>query len=113
MRQIWQASLVVVATEGAPQSRLELNQARVDAVQGAGTLAYQNSMENNRYVVVGEPAAKPTYGMAFAKEDSQFGHALKRALGEVISDGTYQKVLRKWNMPDAVAIQRAMINGEP
>lgn len=107
-------AMVVIATDGAPQSRLELNQGRTDvAVQGAGTLVYQNSVEGNRYVIVGEPAAIPTYGIAFAKDDLQFGQALKKAFAEVIADGTYQKILRKWNMPDSAAVPRPMINGEP
>ncbi|MGY4298658.1 polar amino acid transport system substrate-binding protein [Bradyrhizobium sp. i1.4.4] len=107
-------AMVVIATDGAPQSRLELNQGRADlAVQGAGTLVYQNSVEDDRYVIVGQPAAKPTYGIAFAKDDLQFGEALKKAFAEVIADGTYHKILRKWNMPDSAAVSRAMINGEP
>lgn len=107
-------AMVVIATDGAPQSRLELNQGRADlAVQGAGALVYQNSVEGDRYVIVGEPAAKPVYGTAFAKDDLQYGEALKKAFAEVIADDTYQNILRKWNMPDGAAVSRAMINGEP
>lgn len=107
-------SIIVVGTDGAPQSRLQLSQGRVDAaVQGAATLAYQNTLEGNRYVTIGKPFMKILMGAAFSKEDPQFGLALKKAFAETIADGTYQKLLQKWNIPEDGALSHAMINGQP
>ncbi|WP_375784825.1 transporter substrate-binding domain-containing protein [Bradyrhizobium sp. Pha-3] len=75
-------------------------------------MAYQNMLENNRYVTVAKfyPA---TVGFGFAKDDPQLGQALKKALAELMADGTYQALPRKWNLPNENAIERPMINGQP
>lgn len=52
---------------------------RVDAaLSGAGSLAYQNTMEGNRCVILRKPLIKVMYGMGFRKDDLQFGEALRR-----------------------------------
>ncbi|WP_245471694.1 hypothetical protein [Bradyrhizobium nanningense] len=52
-------------------------------------------------------------GMAFSKDDPQFGGQLKHALGALIADGTYGQLLHKWGLPDDASIEKPMINGEP
>ncbi|MGY2843532.1 polar amino acid transport system substrate-binding protein [Bradyrhizobium sp. USDA 4509] len=104
-----------VETTGTADSRLQLNQGRVDAaLQATNTVGYQSVIENNAYVVVGKPLYSGPLGIAFSKDDTQFGQELKKALAALIADGTYQKLMRKWNLPDISAIEQATINdGQP
>jgi polar amino acid transport system substrate-binding protein len=106
-------AVIVVGTDGSPDTRLQLNQGRADAaVQGAETIPYQNTIEGNRYVILGKPFLVQQMGLGFAKDDSQFGQKLKQALAALIADGSYQDLLRKWDLTDS-AIEQAMINGQP
>lgn len=106
-------AVIVVGTDGSPDTRLQLNQGRADAaVQGAETIPYQNTIEGNRYVILGKPFLVQQMGLGFAKDDSPFGQKLKQALAALIADGTYQELLRKWDLTDS-AIEQAMINGQP
>ena len=106
-------AVIVVGTDGSPDTRLQLNQGRADAaVQGAETIPYQNTIEGNRYVILGKPFLIQQMGLGFARDDSQFGQKLKQALAALMADGTYKELLRKWDLMDS-AIEQAMINGEP
>ena len=106
-------AVIVVGTDGSPDTRLQLNQGRADAaVQGAETIPYQNTIEGNRYVILGKPFLIQQMGLGFARDDSQFGQKLKQALAALMADGTYQELLRKWDLMDS-AIEQAMVNGEP
>lgn len=111
--KIGKPGVIVVEVANSPDARLQLNQGRVDAsVQGAGTLAYQNTLENNRYATIAKfyPA---TVGFGFSKDDPQFGLELKGAVAAVMADGTYQRLLNNWNLPDDDALGQPMINGQP
>ncbi|NEV02481.1 ABC transporter substrate-binding protein [Bradyrhizobium uaiense] len=107
-------AVIVMGSENSAQSQQMLNQGRVDAsLSGAGSLAYQNTIESNRYAILGKPVIKVMYGMGFRKDDLQFGEALKKALAALIADGTYVQLLRKWHLTDDASIERPMINGQP
>lgn len=106
-------AVIVVGTDGSPDTRLQLNQGRADAaVQGAETIPYQNTIEGDRYVILGKPFLVQEMGLGFAKDDAQFGQRLKLALAALMADGSYQELLRKWGLTDS-AIEQAMINGQP
>ncbi|MES5485116.1 ABC transporter substrate-binding protein [Bradyrhizobium sp. INPA03-11B] len=107
-------AVTVLETQGTADSRLQLNQNRADAaVQLTVQMGYQNTIEENRYIVLGEPFFNAAFGIAFSKDDPQFGETIKNALAAVIADGTYQELLRKWSLPDNLAIKQPMINGQP
>jgi polar amino acid transport system substrate-binding protein len=107
------AAVNIVGTDGSPDTRLQLNQGRADAaVRGAETIVYQNSVENNRYAVVGTPFMVQQMELGFDKKDPQLGEALKKALAALIADGTYQTLASKWSLNDS-AITQPMINGQP
>lgn len=92
-------AIIVIGTDGSPDTRLQLNQGRADAaVQGAETIPYQNSIEGNRYVILGKPFLVQDMGLGFARDDSQFGQKLKQALAALMADGSYQALLRKWDL---------------
>ncbi|MGY3591851.1 ABC-type amino acid transport substrate-binding protein [Bradyrhizobium sp. USDA 4341] len=53
------------------------------------------------------------YGIAFPKDDPQFGGALKSALAAIMTEGTYDQVLRKWSLTEDSSIRQPIIDGQP
>lgn len=108
-------AIVLVPGENTPQVRLMLESGRVDAaIISAAVLAYQNRLEGNKLARIGTgPVVKTMSGMGISKNDPKFGRDLKKALGAIIADGTYSQIMRKWGLPDEMAIREPMINGEP
>lgn len=85
-----------------------MKQGRVDAsVNGAGSLSNSNKVGGNLYITIGKPLDKSIYGMAFLNQSKELGEALKKALDELIADGTYAKLLQKWGLPDDSSIGQA------
>ncbi|TYO61150.1 transporter substrate-binding domain-containing protein [Bradyrhizobium hipponense] len=100
---------------GTPTAKLELKQGRVDlAMGGAGSIAYSNMSEGGIYIMLPKPVGGAVYGMAFMNENKELGESLKKGLDELIEDGTYVQLLKKWNLPvEDSSIGRATINGAP
>ncbi|QQN65418.1 ABC transporter substrate-binding protein [Bradyrhizobium diazoefficiens] len=108
------SAVVVIGSENSGQSQQMLKQGRVDAsLTGSGSLAYQNNLEGDRYVSLGKPLIKFMYGMGFRKDDAQLGEDLKKGLNAIMLDGTYDRLMHKWNLTEDAWIQQPMINGEP
>jgi polar amino acid transport system substrate-binding protein len=100
----------VVGTEGSADARTQLKQGRVDAaLQGNETLPYIMSLEPGTYVAVGAPIATQLAGIGIAKGATELQQAIAEALGQLIADGGYGKILDKWKL-SAVAVEKATIN---
>jgi polar amino acid transport system substrate-binding protein len=57
------------------------------------------------YAVVGpEFEANTQIGMATRKGDAAMQSAVKSALQEIVSDGTYKKLIEKWKLPASVSL---------
>ncbi|WP_369726274.1 ABC transporter substrate-binding protein [Bradyrhizobium sp. LLZ17] len=107
-------AIIVVGTQHSSDSRLQLNQGRIDAITGNLIgIVHQNQIENNNYVQIGEPFYPFMDGIIFSNNDPELGQAIKTAIAAVIADGTYRQILRKWKLPDSTAIERPLINGQP
>jgi ABC-type amino acid transport substrate-binding protein len=52
------------------------------------------------------------YGIAVDKDDRQVRDALQSALRAVMADGTYKRILAKWNL-QSLALRTATVNGRP
>ncbi len=103
--------LKIVGTEGAADARTQLRQKRLDAaVQGSETLPYLLNLEPNTYAIVGKPFTSVYQGMGFAKKDTELRDAVAAALKELMADGTYDEILKKWDLLDA-KLDKVMING--
>jgi polar amino acid transport system substrate-binding protein len=99
-----------VGTEGSADARTQLKQGRIDAaVQGAETLPYIGKQEPNTYFIIGKPFTVSYNGIGLKKDDTALQQAVAGALDALIADGTYAKLLEKWDLK-AVAIDKAMIN---
>jgi polar amino acid transport system substrate-binding protein len=52
------------------------------------------------------------YGIAVDADDRQVRDALQSALRAVMADGTYKRILAKWNL-QSLALRTATVNGRP
>ena len=99
-----------VGTEGSADARTQLKQGRIDAaVQGSETLPYVMGQEPNSYVALGGAIAVQYTGMAFAVKETGLQQAVATALDRLIADGTYRKLLDKWQL-SSTAVDKATIN---
>lgn len=106
-------ALEIVGTEGSADARTQLRQKRLDAaVQGSETLPYLMDQEKGVYAILGTPFTVVHQGMAFAKKDSELRDAVAKAFGEMLKDGSYAAVLKKWELADA-KVDGILINGAP
>jgi polar amino acid transport system substrate-binding protein len=60
--------------------------------------------------VVGDQIGAGPFGIATSKSDTQLRDAIKDAVDAIIADGTYKKILAKWDVANS-AIDKAAING--
>lgn len=93
-------------------ARMGMRQGRYDAVvQGIETIAYQMSVEPDTYVMIGEPIlTNDVFGMGFKKSNTALRDTVAKTLDELIKDGTYGGLLKKWGL-NHNAIEKAAING--
>lgn len=62
--------------------------------------------------VVGESYDNAPYGIAIPKNLGKFGEAIQGAVQSLIDDGTYETILKKWNVQRG-AIDKAELNPTP
>ncbi|WP_405587389.1 ABC transporter substrate-binding protein [Streptomyces sp. NBC_01190] len=98
-------------TDSEAQTRVKAGGAVAD-LNDTPVAAYiaQKSGNGNDFEVAGPPADAGPFGIALDKDNAQLRDALKAALDAIIADGSYAKVLQKWNASSG-AIQQAAING--
>ena len=94
-----QPPITVVGTEGSADARTQLRQGRIDAaVQGSETLPFIMKNEANTYALIGEPIRWTLMGIAFGKDQAPLGDAIAGAINALIADGSYRKLLDKWQL---------------
>jgi polar amino acid transport system substrate-binding protein len=93
----------------------DVNQAvatgRADALLADNTLVgYQAKIQPGVFAAVPTIFVDPVKGaVAVRKEDTQLAGALTGAFNAIIEDGTYTKILQRWNIPNE-AITKAELN---
>ena len=99
-------------TADSNAARLGMKQGRYDAVvQGIETIAYQMKLEPDTFILVGDPLlSNDTFGMGFKKDNTALRDAVATAFDEVIKDGTYDEILKKWGLVHN-AVPKAVVNG--
>jgi polar amino acid transport system substrate-binding protein len=63
-------------------------------------------------VVPGQVGDVGSYGIAVPSTNKALRDSLQAALGAIIKDGTYDKILARWNV-SAGALKTAPVNGGP
>jgi polar amino acid transport system substrate-binding protein len=100
----------VIGTEGSADARAQLRQSRIDAaMQGSETLPYLKTQEKDMYKTVGLPISKQFTGLGVSKKKPELSEAVKVALQSMVDDGSYQAILKKWDL-ELGAIQTVTIN---
>jgi polar amino acid transport system substrate-binding protein len=103
-------AIVVVGTEGSADARAQLRQSRIDAaMQGSETLPYLKTQEKDMYKTVGLPISSQFTGLGVSKKKPELSEALKVALQSMVDDGSYQAILKKWDL-ELGAIKTVTIN---
>lgn len=89
----------VIGTEGSADARAQLRQSRINvAVQGSETLPYLVAQEKNTFKIIGAPMVVQFTGIGVSKENAQLRDAIQTALQSMIADGSYQAILKKWDL---------------
>ncbi len=103
----------VVTGENSPDVRTQLKQGRIDgAVQGSETIPYISKQEGGVFKMLGTPFAPFYYGIAFRKEDKAFRDLVADTLEGLIKDGSYKKILDKWEL-STIGVTSVTINIQP
>lgn len=79
-------------------------------IGGSPTVAYQAKKSDGRLKQVGKPYRFLPYGILVNKQDKPLAEAVQRALQKLIDNGTYGKILKKWDV-ESGALDRATVNG--
>jgi polar amino acid transport system substrate-binding protein len=86
---------------------------RADAALADFPVAAYNakvSGQGRDFQVVGEQIDPGPYGIGLRKDDAELQSVLQEALREIIADGSYDRVLTKWNVTDG-ALKSAEMTG--
>jgi polar amino acid transport system substrate-binding protein len=95
--------------ESDDEVRVRLKGGGVAASVADYPVAAHAAKSGKDFKVVGDQLQSGPYGIAVAKDSKQLRDALKAAMDEVIKNGEYQKLLKKWGL-EAGAVKKAQIN---
>jgi len=101
----------VIGTEGSADARAQLRQSRINAaVQGSETLPYLANQEKNTFNIIGTPMVVQFTGIGVSKDNQALRDAVQAALQSMIADGSYQAILKKWDLSvgavDSIAVNK-------
>jgi polar amino acid transport system substrate-binding protein len=93
------APIAVSELQAQTDVTLALTANRVQAMLADSPIAaYAAKTTEGAVEVVGEPYDTAPYGIVLAKNQGEFGKAVQGAIQSLIDDGTYGKILEKWNV---------------
>ena len=101
--------------DSGTQVVLEVKFGRADAALADFPVAAYNakvSGQGQDFEVVGEQIDPGPYGIGLRKDDVELQAVLREALRAIIADGSYDRVLTKWNVTDGV-LKTATVTGAP
>lgn len=89
----------VMGTEGSADARTQIKSQRLQAAaQGNETLPYNQKLEPDTYVTLGEAFSQSLAGIPVLKSETQLRHAVKVALEKLQANGTYDALLEKYDL---------------
>jgi polar amino acid transport system substrate-binding protein len=104
----------VTATDSDTQNQNQLRTGRVAAILNdlpSAVYISRTAGDGNAFEVVpGPPIEGGPYGIGFNKNNVALRDAVAKALGELMSDGTYETILQSWGVEQG-ALKEPTING--
>jgi polar amino acid transport system substrate-binding protein len=101
--------------DSGSQSLLEVKYGHADASLTDFPVAAYNAKVSDAgrdFEVVGQQIDPGPFGIGVRKADAPLREALRTALRQIIADGSYDRVLAKWNVGDG-ALKTAQVIGAP
>jgi len=106
----------IVLMKGTPPQVEALKAGRIGAIYlTKAVMAYmarQNAtdLEDIPGVMPDPSGEKKVQGFILPKSEMQLANALQAAMNAAIADGIYARILKKWNIPEDVAVEKAMVD---
>jgi polar amino acid transport system substrate-binding protein len=95
----------------AADALLQLTNGRAVAnIANLGKAAYQAKKSGGTLEVAGAPFASSYDAVAVKKGDKEMIAALQYGFDQIIQDGTYRKILEKWDIEQS-AVDKVVVNG--
>lgn len=96
----------ILSLPGSDTVALALQQGRVDAaLNSTATIAAMMGESPDAYELAGPPFdANTKVGIALRKDDPVLKSKLEAALNDMVKDGTYAALLKKWNLPTQASV---------
>lgn len=92
-------AVTVMGTEGSADARTQIKSQRLQAAaQGNETLPYNQKLEPDTYVTLGEAFSQSLAGIPVLKSETQLRDAVKAALEKLQANGTYDALLDKYGL---------------
>jgi polar amino acid transport system substrate-binding protein len=106
-------ALKVLSFDRDTEALLQVKQGRAVADMNDFPVAAYNAQTSGGgkdFEVAGQQIEAGPYGIAVRKDDTQLRDAIKAAMEAIVKDGTYAKVLQKWDVTKG-AISSVTVNG--
>lgn len=92
-------AISVTGTEGSADARTQIKSQRLQAAaQGNETLPYNQKLEPDTYVTIGDAFSQSLAGIPVLKSEPQLRDAVKVALEKLQANGTYDALLDKYGL---------------
>ena len=93
-----QNQFAVRTYKGLPEMLIDLKSGRVDAIVSDDIVVYVAIKNNNEKIqqIKDERLPKFDIGMAIRKQNPELAAAMKKALEDMMADGTYEAISKKW-----------------
>lgn len=106
-------AMTVNGTAGATATRLDLKQGRLDAaVLGPEYVAYLMKDEPGVYALAGNTLTEGLFGLAFDKQDLGLRDGVAEAVQRLITNGTYEQILKKYGLERQAVAEVAIDAGQ-
>ncbi|WP_062391048.1 ABC transporter substrate-binding protein [Pseudomonas abietaniphila] len=106
-------AIIVTGSEGSADARAQLRQGRLDAaMQGSETIPYLMLQEKDTYKPIGQPISKQFTGLGVNKSNPELVKAIAEAMQAMVDDGTYGKILKKWDLEQGAVTRIEMNQGK-
>ena len=102
----------ILPVDSEATARLQMVQGRAQASAiSPEVLGWLSRKNSGQFVPVGPILAPDPYGICFKKGNTELLDAVYEAFKRVIKDGTYQKLLAKWDVTHS-GVTEPLINGQ-